>query len=222
MPPRDLTDFETSIAAEVVSLGTQQDWEFAAFLEAPKDGPPKDGLIEMRTLRVTDRADPSMDVHLKAKMGAKIVVHHNHLSQESLSFADWRGLSSIFEETFAHCADGTIYWGRVLDRCAVEKMLRCKTQAVEVSAENLLFAILGQTTWSASATDLACFFRKEVVNRAMRICKYVEYEFAWGTTNITAPSLINQSTLPFKTAGGLGAQLDTLIDKAAIKLAQNL
>jgi hypothetical protein len=156
MPLRSLTTFETPIAAAVVTLGSQQNWEFAAYLEAPT-GP----LVEIRTLMRDDGADPSQDVHAKAATGASIVVHHNHLSQESLSFPDWYGLATTFDETFAHCADGTIYRGRVLDCCQIKRIISGSALTVEQNAETHLFTLLNARNGPYPA-ELAHFFRKEV------------------------------------------------------------
>jgi hypothetical protein len=55
MALRTLTQFEQPIAAAVLKLGSQQRWEFAAFLAAPM-GP----LIEIRTVMRPDGVDPSL------------------------------------------------------------------------------------------------------------------------------------------------------------------
>jgi hypothetical protein len=215
MPPRQLTSFETPIAQAVVALGTSQNWEFAAYLETATGR-----LIEIRTLMRDDGADPSQDVHDKAAAGAPIVVHHNHLSQESLSFADWNGLATVFDETFAHCADGTAYWGRVLNHCCVQKIVCCSAQTIEMNAETQLFTILNGIG-NAQAVALAGFFRKEVVNRAMRIRSFVEYEFEWGTGN--AQPYVRPGAAPVPgPAGILGRNLNQHIDQAAANLAPSI
>lgn len=183
MAPRTLTSFEFPIASSVERLGTANSWEFAAFLESPT-GP----LIEIKTMMLDDRCDPSSDVHNAATNGKLIVVHHNHLSQESLSFPDWCGLSKIFDETFAHCADGTVYWGRVRDKKTVLSIIQGTAQTVQMNAETELFKLLNG---GPNAVDLASFFRKEVVNRAMLQRGIVEYEYSWGTG----------STLPYVRPG---------------------
>ncbi|WP_029014931.1 hypothetical protein [Niveispirillum irakense] len=207
-----MTDFEAPIAKAVVELGLMQGWEFAAFLETSRGK-----LIEIRTLMRKDGADPSQDVHAKAAAGAPIVVHHNHLSQESLSFADWNGLATIFDETFAHCADGTIYWGRVLNPCYVKKIVFCSAQKVSMDAENHLFIILNNNpNWTSSAAETASFFRKEVINRAMRLRNFVDYEYSWGKKLLPCGVVGATSAYP---AGVNGSKINDFIDQAATQLA---
>lgn len=213
MPPRILTAFETPIAAAVVALGSSRNWEFAAYLETDT-GP----LIEIRTLMLDNCADPSQDVHDRAATGARIVVHHNHLTQESLSFPDWNGLAKIFNETFAHCADGTVYWGRMLKHASVKHIIDSSAITVETNAEQCLFNILNA---GPCAAERAHFFRKEVVNRAMRQRGFIEYEFSWGTQN-KQPYVGPGSPAAPGPAGILGTSLNTPIDEAAKLLAPSL
>ena len=215
MPPRSLTLFESPIADAVVKLGSLQKWEFAAYLSSP-NGP----LVEIRTLMRDDGADPSYDVWDLVKKNTPIVVHHNHLSQESLSHADWMGLTCGFDEIFAHCEDGTTYWGRVLAcPCVIKRVLQ-KYTTIETCAENNLFAILNALN-GPNAANLAHFFRKEVVNRAMGIRNFVEYEYSWGTHNI--PPYVHVNAVPAHgSAGILGAGLNGYIDQAAQILAHTL
>jgi hypothetical protein len=216
MPPRRLTAFEGTIANAVVSLGISHDWEFGAYLITPV-GP----LIEIRCLMRDDSADPSQDVHSLANAGAQIVVHHVHLSQESLSIPDWNGLVTLFSETFAHCADGTRYWGRVVDRAWVEKIVHCDAQRVEMNAQNHLFSILNGTTFNSIGANAAQFFRKEVVNRAMRLRGFVEYEYSWGSKAVP-PHVRQGYPAPPSSAGILGTSLEVHIDQAASLLAPTL
>ena len=214
MPPRPLTQFEKPIVDAVVSMGVCQGWEFAAYLETSK-GP----LIEIRTLMRRDGADPSVDVLQKAGNG-KLVCHHNHLSQESLSSADWRGLAQIFDETWAHCEDGTQYYGRVIDICNVERILRTNYEAVESSAETKLFKILNAKN-NPRATDLAGLFRKDVLNRAMCEREMVVYDVSWGTKNIPSCAVQNFPKL-LNPVGSYGTSLIKDIDEAAKIVAATL
>ena len=216
MPPRTLTAFEAPIADAVVRLGTSDNWEFAAYLTTP-NGP----LIEIRCLMRDDSADPSHDVHCLANAGAQIVVHHVHLSQESLSIPDWRGLVSVFSESFAHCADGTKYWGRVVNRACVEKIVHCSAETVEMNAETHLFSILYGTSFHSIGAGAAQFFRKEVVNRAMRQRSFVEYEYSWGSKKVP-PYVRHGCPAPPSSAGILGTALEVYIDHAASLLARVL
>jgi len=168
-----------------------------------------------------DSADPSQDVHSLANAGAQIVVHHVHLSQESLSIPDWNGLVTLFSETFAHCADGTRYWGRVVDRAWVEKIVHCDAQRVEMNAQNHLFSILNGTTFNSIGANAAQFFRKEVVNRAMRLHGFVEYEYSWGSKAVP-PHVRQGYPAPPSSAGILGTSLEVHIDQAASLLAPTL
>ncbi|HEY4343242.1 MAG TPA: hypothetical protein VGN05_02765 [Parvibaculum sp.] len=161
----------------------------------------------------SDGADPSEDVKQKALCGA-ITVHHNHLSQESLSFPDWYGLATLFYESFAHCRDETSYWGRVLDKRKITEIRQNNHQALEMNATNLLFSILTNNN-TPNPSDIATFFRKEVFNRAMRIQAIVEYEYKWGT-----PSHTNPVTCDNTSVAGLGTRLNNFIDQAATELAR--
>jgi len=208
---RPLTSFEAPIAKAVVDLGNLKSWEFAAFLESA-NGP----LIEFITRMRADGADPSSDVTSRV---APVVVHHNHLSQESLSIADWHGLTVFVSETFAHCADGSIYWGKVNDVAGVQRV-RVKIQSVEMDAASIVSDILLDQGVLNSA-DYGTFFRKEVINRAMKLAGFVEYEFAWGSDSVSPPHLHGGMPAP-GPAGITGAQICSLIDAAAQKIATNL
>ncbi|MCL6654834.1 hypothetical protein A6R70_21355 [Agrobacterium rubi] len=212
MAPRPLTTFEQPIAAAVVRLGTVNFWEFAGFLETPT-GP----LIEIRTLMRDDACDPSPDVHVSADRGNHIIVHHNHLTQQSLSFPDWDGLGTIFSETFAHCADGTVYWGKVVSRSDVLRV-RANGHRVEIDSENTLFALLGHRPHAA---NVAHFFRREVANRAMRIRGFVDYEHCWGSGS-TLPYFRPGQPTHGTPAGVLGKLIDQQIDVAAQTIASGL
>lgn len=206
---RALTRLESDVAAAIVSFAKVREWEFSASLEAPQ-GP----LIEIRTLMRPDGADPSDTVLARAKAGGQVVIHHNHLSQESLSDTDWRGLAELFTETFAHCADGTRYWGRVKDPQAVQTVLT-KSDLLEIEGGNLLFSSIMNHSHS---TDIASFFRKEILNRAMRLRGYVDYEYVWGALQVPP---FGPYALPW-SAGDLGKNFDSYIDSAAAALAPRI
>ncbi|GBR19619.1 hypothetical protein [Asaia spathodeae] len=215
MPIRALTPFEITVADAVVELGNLKGWEFAAFLEAPS-GP----LLEFITRMLPGGADPSNDILSRTAPENRVVIHHNHLSQESLSFPDWTGLTVFAEQTFAHCADDTCYWGKVINETEVNNVLS-KAQTVEISAETFLFDILNNIDFSPLSAELAGFFRKEVVNRAMKLRGYVEYEFFWGSRAVNPPP---SSGRPAQTwsAGTSGSCICTRIDEAATQLASIL
>jgi hypothetical protein len=149
-----------------------------------------------------------------------MVCHHNHLSHESLSSADWRGLVRIFNETWAYCEDGTQYYGRVLDINGVERVLRRNYQALESKAETDLSTIL-VAQGHPEAVTLAAFFRKEVLNRAMLLRDMVAYEFDWGTTNVPPVTLAGLPPLT-SHAGHYGHTLAAEIDQVAAGIAPTL
>jgi hypothetical protein len=207
MAIRPLTKLEKQVAEALVSLAEVRSWEFAAFLETA-DGP----LIEIRTLMRRDGADPSEDVHSRADQGAQIVVHHNHLTQESLSDADWKGLTELFSETFAHCSDGTMYWGRAKDKDAVRKVM--ETPSLENDATNLLCQMIRS---DPDSSTVGAFFRKEILNRAMRVRGIVDYEYAWGSTNALPVGSPWSIVTP---ANEWGKRFDRYINEAAKSLAR--
>ena len=208
MAIRPLTPLETDTTEKILASAGIRPCEFAAFLDTPS-GP----LIELSTAGRPDGADPSEKVLQLIDAGHRVVVHHNHLSQESLSDTDWYGLAKKFAETFAHCADGTCYWGRVLQPSVVETAIA--NGAVELQANNLLYDLI---IWDDSESPaVAQFFRKEVMNRAMRQCGFVEYEYAWGS--LPNPP-VGPSALT-RTAGELGKRFDAKIDQAASALASH-
>lgn len=215
MPIRALTSFENIVADAVVELGNLKGWEFAAFLET-SSGP----LLEFITRMLPGGADPSNDIVNRTAPANRVVIHHNHLSQESLSFADWAGLTVFAEQTFAHCADNTRYWGKVINETAVNTVLN-KAQTVETNAENFLFNILINISHLPRPAELASFFRKEVVNRAMKLRGYVEYEFFWGSLAVYPPPSSSGPTTTW-SAGIAGTSICTHIDAAAAKLAPTL
>ena len=207
MPPRTLTTFEQSLADFVVKVGTERGWEYAAFLENC-NGP----LLSLVTERLPARAEPTPTVVDWANAGNDIIVHHNHLSQESLSMADWNGVVIYFDEIFAHCADGTTYWGRALNSDAVLRMIGDRDEHL-TKAENLFRDhILSKdmhNLWPAVGT----LFTKEVINRAMRIRQYVDYGFQWGGGKL--PSLKASLGLGKGSVASYGPSMDIHIDAVA-------
>jgi hypothetical protein len=214
MPPRPLSTFEAPFAASVIAKGTAGSVEYAAYLETPV-GP----LLELVTEGLDDRAGPTQITIAFTDAGGRAVLHHNHLSQESLSFADWNGASVMFDEVFAHCADGTVYWGRVIDAQKVADFVN-RAIAIETEAENCLFSILLPLD-EPGPMERATFFRKEVANRAMALTGAVEYAYAWGTANVAPYHRVHELPGP-GPAGQLGAELDARLDQAARALAPRL
>lgn len=218
MPPphRPLTQFEQPIALHVVRTGTVNGWEYAAFLESPA-GP----LVEVYTSMNPQCVTLSPKVLRAINAGTPIVVHHNHLSQESLSDDDWSGLCTKFAETFAHCADGTIYWGRVINQLEVQRVI---AGPGETNAMNKLFSVIQghpdpRFAQHPAIAQIAFFYRKEVLNRAMHCCGFVDYGASWGASNIQ-PTSPNPSIVG--SAGLVGSVWDQLFDDAATSLAPTL
>ena len=208
---RPLTQLEATVARAVVDLGSSRDWEFAAYLATPA-GP----LIELVTRMRDDAADPSQDVLGQAGNGT-VVVHHNHLTQESLSSADWRGMMGVFAEVFAHCADGTTYWGRVTDAQSVSEVL-ASYQGHEMTAATMLSCLLQN---EAQAVEIATFFAKDVINRAMKVRMFVEYEVTWGGGSAMPYARPGEPT-PFAPVGKLGTVFSGQLLTAAQALAPSL
>lgn len=210
LPTRPLTHFEQAYANQVVLDGVQNGWEYAAFMES-SSGP----LIAYSTSKAPQYVIPPHSVHSALSAGIPIVIHHNHLSQESLSCDDWNGLANGIAESFAHCADGTVYWGSVVDK--VEVLRLCLTQKTQMNADtawaNVVNPYLPNNPLVSWVTG---FFGKEELNRAMHLRGFVNYGYLWGAKQIS----------PYQTVYGptglTGQNFDHLIDQAAIQFAPTL
>jgi hypothetical protein len=215
MSLRALTQFEVSLVQELVILGTTNNWEYATLLTSA-DGPSINGL---QTSMRTDAVALTPEFLHSLPQPRSIIIHHNHLSQESLSDADWLGLNNFFLETFAHCEDGTIYWGQVINNFDVSRVLE-NYGLHECNASTILCNIMmGKGFYHNTLTDEATFFRKEIINRAMRIAGFVAYEFSWGVKSC-APST-NGPWIQC-SVGSLGLKINDFIDLAAAELAKSL
>jgi hypothetical protein len=207
LSPRALTPFEQTCVDEILKLGAANEWEYAGYLRS-SDGP----LIDLVTEKLRFRAEPTQQVHDAISSGAKVVVHHNHLSQESLSMADWNGTALLFDEIFAHSADGSQYHGRVIDRKAVKTLFH-DAEALTIQVQSELAAHLrGLDEWDLS-TLLGVRFGQEVINRALQLKGYVEYRFKWGSVPMvfTHP-VAGEQTI---SAGILGSHFDSVFDTVA-------
>lgn len=205
---RKITAFEQRVAETILTSADEQLQEYAALLEGA-EGP----LIRMFASGCADRVDLSEDVLKRVKQHGGVIVHHNHLSQESLSDADWTGLIEAYAETFAHCADGTIYWGRVLDQEATAKVIA--NGFVEWAAIDKLNKLVES---HPDYPSIGTFFCKEVTNRAMRIRGFVEYEYSWGSEHVL-PHGARSGGAP---ANVWGRHFNVPIDEAAKILAPTL
>jgi len=190
----------------LVEAGESARWEYSASLEC-STGP----LLEFITERLDYKANPSLPLLQDAKKLPNYVLHHNHLSGESLSFGDWRGASCCFNEIYAHCNDGTSYYGKVLDK---EKVLSAieNREFIESNAEDCLF-------YFTCNTLLGSFFRKEVICRALKIRTYVEYGSSWGKKHLSHQAILNINMAGVETIGQLGDICEQLIQSAALKLS---
>lgn len=213
MTIRNLSPIEDIVAKAVVELGSLKNWEFAAYLEK-QDGP----LIEIITRMKDNRADPSADVLQLVTKPQTVIVHHNHLSQESLSRSDWNGASKHFAEIFAHCSDGTIYWGAVKSKEKVNKTF--EINGLIDKADD----ILAHKLRSSSQEEYAgCYkFGKEIINRAMKLKMYVDYKYCWGDSINSLP-LETGGIYHFpKSVGGIGKIINSYIDDAAKILSRGI
>lgn len=210
MSPRPLTQFEIPYANQVVRDGTLKGWEYAAFL-ASSSGP----LIAYATSNSSQYVNLPPSVQSARTAGTTIVVHHNHLSQESLSCDDWNGLANGFAESFAHCADGTVYWGTVADR---DEVLRfCPNQKIQMEADNVWAATVPHTVTSHPSSQwVAGFFGREVLNRAMHIRGFVKYGYLWGSKPVSPHGTVYGPT------GLTGQHLNALLHQAAAQLTSIL
>jgi len=176
MSLRQLKKYEEPIVDLIIKLGEKHRFEYAAFLET-SDGP----LIELRTEKLDNRAEPSKEFQKQVETDAKIVVHHNHLSGRSLSRSDWCGLIQLFNETFAHCEDGTTYYGRVLKTQQVENIICNYDNHLRVADDTLFKRIRdSQPNIEQKVYENLGI---EVLNRAMRNREFVDYCYRWGTSN---------------------------------------
>lgn len=112
MLTRTLTTEEQQAIVALHAIGPISRWEWMAAFDA--------NAIDLITF-CTDRhprgvgADASLRAHWTA--GGRCIVHHNHLSRESLSNKDWDALvSQPADEIFAHTDDGSIFQGQPVDR----------------------------------------------------------------------------------------------------------
>ncbi len=206
---RQMTDLEQKTALLLIEAGESARWEYSASLHCPK-GP----LLEFSTEKLENQANPSSSLLDSISSYPEIVLHHNHLSGESLSFADWRGASQYFNEIYAHCNDGTSYYGRVLNKEKMLSVINNKITLIEVKAENHLFNYTNNTEFDA-------FFRKEVICRALKIRGYVEYGYSWGAKQIRHQAILKMNIFGIQSIGQLGAACEKWIQSAALDLSND-
>lgn len=206
---RKMSDLEEKTAHLLVEAGENARWEYSASLQCPQ-GP----LIEFRTEKLDNQANPSASVLDNMCEWPNFVLHHNHLSGQSLSFADWRGTSMFFNEIYAHCNDGTVYYGRVLNKDKVLYIIDNIKDQIEVGSENILFKYTNNN-------QLSSFFRKEVICRALKIKGYVEYGYIWGGLSINHQEILNLKLTNIGSIGGLGNNYENLLQCAALDLSNS-
>lgn len=205
---RSMTDLEQKTALLLVEAGESSRWEYSASLEC-STGP----LLEFSTERLDYKANPSPSILAEILQWPNFVLHHNHLSGESLSLDDWRGASCLFKEIYAHCNDGTSYYGKVLDAEKVLSVIDNK-ESMEMNAENCLFNFTNNTKVDA-------FFRKEVICRALKIRGYVEYGNSWGTKRISHQAVLNINIWDVQSVGQLGIACESWVQAAAVELSNS-
>ena len=95
---RVLDQKENEIVSAIMAFSAVREWEFSAALDNKTFE-----LEYFGTQMVKDKSEFPSSINYLAKSKA-ITIHHNHLSKQSLSWADWRGLTiANCHETFAHC-----------------------------------------------------------------------------------------------------------------------
>lgn len=162
---------EIDIAKEVVCAGSGCEFEFAAFVDINTGE-----CLSFKTDRNDYGCQPITEVKLAASHGAKIALHHNHLSRESLSWPDWNGAANIpFCDVFAYCDDGTIYWGRMRKKDDFNKYSPSRG-GWDVPAEDAFLQFAG-----ANNVEWAARFKKHAINLALKEKDVVEYEVIFGT-----------------------------------------
>lgn len=206
---RNMTDLEQITALLLVEAGECARWEYSASLHCPK-GP----LLEFSTEKLENQANPSSALLDSISNRPNFVLHHNHLSGESLSFADWRGASVYFNEIYAHCNDGTSYYGRVLNKKKVLSVIKNKKDFIEMNAENHLFNYTNNI-------QLDAFFRKEVICRALKIRGYVEYEYLWGAKRVNHQAILTMNIPGIQSIGQLGTTYEQCIQSAALDFSKD-
>lgn len=185
-------------------------WEYSASLESPL-GP----LLEIRTEKMSGKANPSQLLINDSSSYPHYVLHHNHLSGESLGFADWCGASTHFNEIFAHCNDGTYYYGKVLQK----DILLSKINSVKIHLESIAENCLNDRLLDVYSQAIS-FFRKDVICRAFKLRGYVDYGYQWGCSTVKHTEVERMNINGIISVGKLGAILDTIINEAACELSK--
>ena len=88
---RVLDQKENEIVSAIMAFSAVREWEFSAALDNKTFE-----LEYFGTQMVKDKSEFPSCINYLAKSKV-ITIHHNHLSKQSLSWADWRGL------TIANC-----------------------------------------------------------------------------------------------------------------------
>jgi len=174
MAIRQLSSKEIEIRDSILDLSKTREWEFSGILNARNEI-----LIELKTEMLPQRCEPSADVHILANQpDSHLILHHNHLTKESLSSADWNGACYLFKEIFAHCDDGTTYYGKVKDKLQVLKNIEQFTYQQHLLSAGNLILNNSQKLYFFNATPID--YAKETINNAMKIKGYIEYDVDWG------------------------------------------
>lgn len=175
---RPLEPIEQQVASALIELARVREWEFSAALDL-KEGK----VVEFCTSMVRDGSDFAESVNNRARSNPQsITVHHNHLSKESLSWPDWNGLIEMrFKETFAHCDDGTTYWGRVIQENDVKNCFAKRSETDDLANRLLCEQFVGKVKNRQDEVWVTSFYIKHVVATAMSRKGYVKYDVHWGS-----------------------------------------
>ena len=173
MSVRPLSKQEDDAAKSLPTLGMITRREWMAVFDVNGTTP-----ITYRTDMLPDRTDPDQAVLDHWAKGGSVIIHHNHPSDESLSFADWNTLINFsVDEIFAHTIDGSIFYGKLIDRMGAAAALLNYDVAGNEGENVLIAAAPGHPQ---ALGPLAGFLRKHVVALALAMKRYVDYQFTPG------------------------------------------
>ncbi|MDD5587049.1 MAG: hypothetical protein PHY92_08880 [Alphaproteobacteria bacterium] len=171
---RSLSQLENNVVSAIKGFSAIKTWEFSAAIKN------KEMLLYFGTQMIKDASELPCHVNEMAKNGVEITVHHNHLSNESLSWADWHGLAEIgYYETFAHAANGIIYWGQVINKDAVMNCYSNRT-TIDNALQRVLPSVIVDRGFGRAYEDWAnSFFEKHVLAESLKAKGYVNYDVDW-------------------------------------------
>lgn len=120
-------------------------------------------------------ASPLLQQHWSA--AGRIILHHNHMSGESLSHLDWQALcTKPMDEIVAHAPDGSVFLGKPVDPVGTLTALTNWHNAT-IAADNAMMALMGR---APNAATLAGKLSKHVLALALAENGHVTYEQEFG------------------------------------------